>query len=96
MSKHRRTKSNGNYFTQPEATLLPPDPPVQPVNETQAIIQNIQKSSVHQEQIVEKLEEPQTGLYNGLFHFGKGQAKRNHDLNLSIISECSCKLANNA
>ena len=89
MSKHRRTKSNGNYFTTNLENVLD-EAPVQ-TSETEEIIKKIQKQGENTELIVEKLDENQLGMYQGLFRFGRAEHRKKENLNLSTISECSCK-----
>ncbi|CAD8188867.1 unnamed protein product [Paramecium pentaurelia] len=85
MSKHRRTKSSGNYFQINHEYLVKDDD--FEYNETKFIIQKIQQMATQTQQIVEKLDVNTQGMYNNLFNFGKQQSKEKADLNLSQISE---------
>ncbi|CAD8093925.1 unnamed protein product [Paramecium primaurelia] len=87
MSKHRRTKSSGNYFQINHEFLVKDDD--FEYNETKFIIQKIQQMATQTQQIVEKLDVNTQGMYNNLFNFGKQHSKEKADLNLSQISECS-------
>ncbi|CAK92547.1 unnamed protein product (macronuclear) [Paramecium tetraurelia] len=86
---HRRTKSSGNYFPIQSEFLVQDDD--DDTNETRAIIKKIQQQPILHHQIVEKLDDQNYGLFNTMFNFGQMKYKPKQSLDLSTITECSCK-----